>query len=120
MNRLSPQIETVLQSATAGRDVTPEDAYVLIKANDAELCALLKVACLIRDREKGRNISYSKKVFIPLTNICRNNCGYCGFRKEPSEPNAKIMTPKERLITVNENYQYPLINYLQAKHCLYE
>jgi len=97
MNSLSPQIETVLLRAIEGKAVTPEDAHILIQSNDAELCALLKVACLIRDCEKGPIISYSKKVFIPLTNICRNNCGYCGFRRDPSDPSARIMTPNEVL-----------------------
>jgi len=97
MNRLSPQIEAVLLRAIDGKAVTPEDAHILIKSNDAELRVLMQVACLIRDCEKGQIISYSKKVFIPLTNICRNNCGYCGFRRDPSDPSAKIMTPNEVL-----------------------
>ncbi|MCW4025103.1 MAG: 7,8-didemethyl-8-hydroxy-5-deazariboflavin synthase CofG [Candidatus Bathyarchaeota archaeon] len=97
MSKLSPQIEAVLLSAIDGKAVTPEDAHILIKSDDAELRALMNVACLIRDCEKGQIISYSKKVFIPLTNICRNNCGYCGFRREPSDPSARIMTPTEVL-----------------------
>jgi FO synthase subunit 1 len=38
-------------------------------------------------------VTYSKNVFIPLTNMCRNHCYYCGFRKEPAE--AWFMSPQE-------------------------
>lgn len=39
--------------------------------------------------------SYSKNIFLPITNLCRNKCSYCGFRKEPEE--AWIMSKKEVL-----------------------
>lgn len=96
-NRLRPEIVELLLKAIEGNTITREDAYTLIKSNSAETLALMQVAGLIREREKGRLISYSRKVFIPLTNICRNKCGYCGFRKEPSEPSARIMAPHEVL-----------------------
>lgn len=41
----------------------------------------------------SRFITYSKNVFIPVTNMCRNNCGYCGFRREIGTPEAYIMSP---------------------------
>lgn len=40
-------------------------------------------------------VTYSRNVFIPLTNICRNRCGYCGFRREIGHPEAKLLTPGE-------------------------
>lgn len=51
----------------------------------------------MRDRRKGLIVSYSKKVFIPLTNVCRNRCAYCGFRRGYPHPEAKILKPKEVL-----------------------
>jgi FO synthase subunit 1 len=47
-------------------------------------------------------VTYSKNVFIPVTNICRNRCGYCGFRREPGQPDARLMKPGE-IIPVLEN-----------------
>ncbi len=47
-------------------------------------------------------MTYSKNVFIPVTNICRNRCGYCGFRREPGQPDARLMKPGE-IIPVLEN-----------------
>jgi FO synthase len=46
---------------------------------------------------KGKRITYSKKVFIPLTNLCRDYCGYCTFRRDPGQPGAKTMMPDEVL-----------------------
>ncbi len=42
-------------------------------------------------------MTYSKNVFVPVTNICRNRCGYCGFRREPGQPGARLMKPGEIL-----------------------
>lgn len=60
----------------------------------AELCA---EAAAIRDRRWGRAISYSRKVFIPLTTMCRNTCGYCTFVQAPGSPRATYLTPDEVL-----------------------
>ncbi|MCP8309516.1 MAG: 7,8-didemethyl-8-hydroxy-5-deazariboflavin synthase CofG [archaeon] len=57
----------------------------------------MSVASMIRDNYKGKRITYSRKIFIPLTNICRNRCGYCGFRKEPDDNDAEIMEPSKVL-----------------------
>ncbi len=40
-----------------------------------------------------RFVTFSRNVFIPLTNICRNNCGYCGFRRDMGHPEAKLLSP---------------------------
>jgi FO synthase len=80
------------------RLITREIATTLIRAREGdELESLLEVASELRDRVKGRRITYSKKVFIPLTNLCRDYCGYCTFRKDPGQPGARTMTPDEVL-----------------------
>src|SRR4030067_2824755 len=38
-------------------------------------------------------VTFSRNVFIPLTNVCRNRCGYCGFRRDMGE--AKLLSPRE-------------------------
>ncbi|HWQ48590.1 MAG TPA: 7,8-didemethyl-8-hydroxy-5-deazariboflavin synthase CofG [Methanosarcina sp.] len=47
-------------------------------------------------------MTYSKNVFVPVTNICRNRCGYCSFRREPGQPGARLMKPGE-ILPVLEN-----------------
>ncbi|MDK8874569.1 7,8-didemethyl-8-hydroxy-5-deazariboflavin synthase CofG [Paracoccus sp. SSJ] len=58
---------------------------------------LLSEACRIRDAHWGCAVTYSRKVFVPLTNMCRDTCGYCTFVKHPSSPEARIMTPEQVL-----------------------
>lgn len=45
-------------------------------------------------------ITYTRNVFIPVTNMCRNNCAYCGFRREPGSPEASILAPEEVAATL--------------------
>ena len=47
--------------------------------------------------QRGRDVSYSRKVFIPLTHLCRDYCGYCTFRADPEAGVAAYMTPEEVL-----------------------
>ncbi len=56
---------------------------------------LMDRAARIRDAHWGRKVTYSRKVFVPLTNMCRDTCGYCTFVKHPSDPAARIMTPDQ-------------------------
>ncbi|HSE98079.1 MAG TPA: 7,8-didemethyl-8-hydroxy-5-deazariboflavin synthase subunit CofG, partial [Blastocatellia bacterium] len=73
-------------------------ACTLISAEgEEETDSLLRAAADLRDRLKGRAVTYSKKVFIPLTNLCRDYCGYCTFRKDPGQVGAKTLMPDEVL-----------------------
>lgn len=58
---------------------------------------LMEQACEIRDRFWGRTVTYSRKVFVPLTNMCRDTCGYCTFVKHPDSPEAGILDPDQVL-----------------------
>jgi 7,8-didemethyl-8-hydroxy-5-deazariboflavin synthase CofG subunit len=88
-------IERALVQAEAGERMAREDALLLMER--AETGALLEAASSLRNRVKGRTISYSRKVFIPLTTFCRDRCGYCTFRRDPGEPGGRYMTPDEVL-----------------------
>jgi FO synthase len=69
----------------------------LLVGVQAPLADLLVAATDLRARGKGTVVSFSKKVFIPLTTLCRDYCGYCTFRKDPGQPGAHFMTPDEVL-----------------------
>ncbi|NYT23706.1 5-amino-6-(D-ribitylamino)uracil--L-tyrosine 4-hydroxyphenyl transferase CofH [Alcaligenaceae bacterium] len=58
---------------------------------------MLRAAADIRDRSFGHQISYSRKVFIPLTELCRDVCHYCTFAKAPSRVAAPYMSLEEVL-----------------------
>ena len=94
------------------------------------LNSLMNQAKEIRDTHWGQEITYSRKVFIPLTNMCRDTCGYCTFVKDPNSPEANILNPeqvmkivksgerkgcKEALLSLGEK---PELKYSQAKEKL--
>ena len=74
-----------------------EAACRLIRCPDEQLPELLSAAVAAKERFKPRVITYSRKVFLPLTNLCRDYCGYCIFRRDPGQPGAHTMTPEEVL-----------------------
>lgn len=90
-------IAEALERASAGACLSAQEAYAFEHLNSGELLALLQVADTLRARYHGDVITYSRKVFLPLTNLCRDYCGYCTFRKDPGDPGAKTMTPDEVL-----------------------
>src|SRR5829696_1314876 len=82
---------------TAHRAPTREQAIRLLGAEGAELGALLAAAAALRDAGHGRVVTYSRKAFIPLTNLCRDSCGYCTFVRRPGDPRARTLTPEDVL-----------------------
>lgn len=59
----------------------------------------------VREQHWGANITYSRKVFVPLTNMCRDTCSYCTFVKHPDSPQAYIMSPEQVLKVVADGQQ---------------
>ncbi len=65
----------------------------------AELHALMARADAVRAAEWGDVVTYSRKVFVPLTNMCRDTCTYCSFVADPESARASLMTPEQVLHT---------------------
>lgn len=86
-------VEAALSSLPLSRDA----ALRLINAPDDELPALLAAARTAKENFKPGVVTYSRKVFLPLTNLCRDYCGYCTFRRDAGEPGAHTMTPEDVL-----------------------
>jgi FO synthase len=86
-----------LEELHSGVPLSRDLACRLMRADDDELPVLLAAAVEAKERFKPGVITYSRKVFIPLTNLCRDYCGYCIFRRDPGEPGAHTMTPEEVL-----------------------
>ena len=80
-----------------------ESACRWLRCEDEVLPELLSAARAAKERFKPRVITYSRKIFIPLTNLCRDYCGYCIFRRDPGSPGAHTMTPDEVLEVVRNS-----------------
>jgi 7,8-didemethyl-8-hydroxy-5-deazariboflavin synthase CofG subunit len=90
-------LELALDRVSEGRTPGAEEAAGLLATPPARMPTLLAAAAAIRDLGHGRRLTFSAKVFVPLTTLCRDYCGYCTFRKDPGEPGALSMTPDQVL-----------------------
>ncbi len=92
--------ERALDRAHSGLAPSRDEAVALLDVPDDRLGDLLQTAGAVRDSGRGRRITFSKKVFVPLTTLCRDYCGYCTFRRDPGEPGAHTLTPEEVIALV--------------------
>ena len=92
----------ILRNCLQGILFNRAEALNLVGAQGDEEQALLATAAQLRDGYKGRIVTFSPKVFVPLTNLCRDFCGYCTFRKAPDEAGAKTLTLEEVLQVVQQ------------------
>lgn len=74
-----------------------EEALALARAprSAARLDALCAEASALRDTCFGDTLTFSPKVFLPITTLCRNRCDYCTFRRSPGEDGAHTMSTHE-------------------------
>jgi len=87
---MSLSVAALLDSALAGASIDDADARVL--ADERDTARLAEVASSLRDRGHGAIVTYSKKVFIPLTHLCRDVCHYCTFAQTPKKLDAPYMS----------------------------
>ncbi len=85
-----------------GRTISTDEACQLLRCEDEFFPELLASARALKEKFHPGVVTYSRKVFLPLTNLCRDYCGYCTFRRDPSEPGAHTMTPDEVLAVAKE------------------
>src|SRR3546814_11859286 len=77
----SPTSKAIDLRSEAGNPVTRAQAYALL--DQADWRTLAAQAASLRERGWGTRISYSRKVFVPLTQLCRDVCHYCTFAQTP-------------------------------------
>jgi FO synthase len=88
----------MLRSGGEMNQSTGEEADALLRAFESQpLDRLLAQARSLREQGHGRTISYSRKVFIPLTRLCRDTCGYCTFATTPSKLASAYLSPDDVL-----------------------
>ncbi len=93
-----PSLDEVIAKAEAGIALSDADALSLLAAGAGATQDICAAASAMRDRAKGKTITFSPKVFIPLTHLCRDFCGYCTFRKDPKQAGKDLfMTPEQVL-----------------------
>ena len=92
--------DRVLRNALAGHPIARQDARLL--EADVTLETLMETAAQLRDRRFGPLVTYSRKIFLPLTQLCRDVCHYCTFAKSPRHLSKFFMSPEEALSITRE------------------
>src|ERR687886_73587 len=99
LNTSNTAVNEILAKSLEGQTISKIDAYTLINSEEDDL--IISTAKIIRDQIKRSTITYSRKVFINLVNLCRDTCSYCTYKKEPSDKLALMMTP-QNVLTIAE------------------
>jgi FO synthase len=95
MMDLAHWVRRALSRARAGRSLSVDDVEALLAARGEQLDELMAIASSLRDLGHGKTITYSRKVFIPLTMLCRDHCHYCTFAKPPARLDKPFLTPED-------------------------
>lgn len=90
-------LPSYLAEVSDGLPLSRDMAIELLRIDEHLLPQLLRTAVTLKQRFKPHAITYSRKVFIPLTTLCHDYCGYCTFRRDPGQPGAHTMSPDEVL-----------------------
>src|SRR5947209_2009487 len=88
---------SVMESVLQGHALSDEEARSL--ADFSDLASLLTAASHLRDQSHHNHISYSRKVFIPLTQLCRDVCHYCTFA-QPPRPGQRAYLTREEVLAI--------------------
>lgn len=88
-------VDTLFQEALRRSDLSAQDVLSLVEG--ISLSELMRLAARQRDEAHGTKVSYSRKVFIPLTQLCRDVCHYCTFAHAPRKGQRAYLTMDEVL-----------------------
>ncbi|HLA93171.1 MAG TPA: bifunctional FO biosynthesis protein CofGH [Actinomycetota bacterium] len=88
-------LRRALARAEAGKALSIDEVAFLLQARGPELERLMARAAHLRELGHGRRVTYSRKVFVPLTMLCRDHCHYCTFARPPARLESPFLTPEE-------------------------
>lgn len=129
---MDQDLDEIVAAAAGGARLYADEALALAESGPDDLAPIMAAAAALRDAHWGDRVSYSRKVFIPLTHLCRDVCHYCTFAKPPKKGQMAFMTPdqvlaaaragaaqgcKEALFTLGDK---PELRYRAAREALAE
>ncbi len=96
-HKINTHLSDVITKASEFYEISDEEALILSMYSEEYLDDLCGAAAEIRNHGKGTTVTFSPKVFIPLTRLCRDYCGYCTFRIDPDQAHNLYMSAEEVL-----------------------
>jgi FO synthase len=88
-------LSRALARARSGKSLSVDEVAALLSARGDALLDLMALASELRRLGHGSTVTYSRKVFVPLTMLCRDHCHYCTFAKPPARLNHPFLSPEE-------------------------
>ena len=89
-----------------GKDILLQDAFEIFEKSEKDPRELFQTAQSLREQHKGKTVSFSKKVFFNLINLCKDTCSYCTYKAEPNESKLSLMSKNSvlELITLAKKF----------------
>lgn len=96
-----------LNKTLEGREISKDDAYQIYQEVQKSPSEIYRVAQILRNRNKGKTVTYSRKVFFNLVNLCRDTCSYCTYKSEPGQSKVSMMSKQDvaNLAKIGKKYR---------------
>jgi len=85
----------VLNKSLEGNEISKDEAYQIYQELQKNPSEVYRVAHILRNRSKGKTVTYSRKVFFNLVNLCRDTCSYCTYKSEPGQSKLSMMSKQD-------------------------
>src|SRR3712207_6645522 len=95
------RLGSLAERARDGERLTDDEARELARLARTDPALVLAAASELRNSHTGARVTFSKKVFIPLTQLCRDSCGYCTFA-HPPVPGQRAFLTMEEVVAIAE------------------
>jgi FO synthase subunit 1 len=88
-------ISEVLSRVIDNKEISKDEAYQIYEESQQNPSELYRIAKILRNKKKGARVTYSRKVFFNLINLCRDTCSYCTYKSEPSQSKVSMMSKRD-------------------------
>jgi len=86
-----------LNKVLEGKEISKNDAYQIYKISIDYPSPLFQAAQILRNKNHSNLVTFSKKAFFNIVNLCRDTCSYCTYKAEPNESKLSMMAKSEVL-----------------------
>jgi len=97
----------VLNKSLEDNEISKDNAYQIYEGLQKNPSEIYRVAQILRNRNKGKTVTYSRKVFFNLVNLCRDTCSYCTYKSEPGQSKISMMSKHDisNLAKIGKKYR---------------
>ena len=88
-------ISDLLNRVIDNKEISKDEAYQIYEESQQTPFELYKTSQILRDKYKGTRVTYSRKIFFNLINLCRDTCSYCTYKSEPNQSKISMMSKKD-------------------------